>query len=286
MRSFFRSCIRLLFIASSAFSPLTAQSDGSLTSDTVERMRILNGETGYYCGYVAQSLIRCSQHQDLWLAYLHKVGSVEEYHDGMRRMHAVSSSFRSSCRYASEGVNFFNPYEERFLQAQSERWEVVEGEHSWDRITYYTFLNTFKTGTQLTAQEREYYFQQEWDHYQRDAVVAPFLITPDSLQELQPEAIYNYALLDDGTMRAALEKPGRIAYYTQGAVTGDEPFEYPNHTILAGSPHQRLLSGGSFLFFQVEDRRLYFVSNKSGHFVPYFHSLDKTVDAFEALGIN
>lgn len=251
------------------------------TKSTLKKLQTLNHETGYYGGYVDQSLIRCTQFQDLWLYYLHKVESTEEYYRGMDRMYPHASSFRTNISYASEIVNFFNPGGEKFLYTHA----LLIGEK--DKRPLYGFLNTFRTGRELTTQERAHYWLEEAERYHSEVVEWPFPLTSQSLSKLQAETVYNYALRADGSISIALERPGQRTYYTQTNPSEiDLPFTHPNHTILAGKPHQVLLTAGSLLFYQVDDRRLYFISNRSGHFVPYFYSLHTMVDALADLGVN
>ncbi len=262
-------------------SSLCSLPASEITNSTLKRMRVLNHETGYYGGYVDQSLTRCSEFQDLWLYYLHNVESTKEYYRGMELLYPYASSFRTNVNYVSEVVNFFNPGGKHFLRPQELRLGM-KGD-----IPLYGFLNTFKTGRELSSEERGKYWLEESERYHRDAVEWPFCLNSETLNDLQSETVYNFALHADGSIWAALERPGPRAYYVQeGGTEHEEAFTHPNHTILARRPQQVLLTGGSFLFYELGDRRLYFISNKSGHFVPYFCSLDRMVDALADLGVN
>ncbi len=249
-------------------APLSPASQKALTQLTK-----LDSEV-YYGSYVSYSLLRCSYMQDAWLNYLHTAETREDFLRGMTEIDKAVGSFKSHLNWSGSVVNFFNPGQPRFLKEQT--IDLPKGPEA--------FLNTFKTGRQLNDQEREELFQEEWARYLEEKVVEPFELTRDTVQNLQSGVLYNFALLDDGRIRVALEAPGGREYLANGEAAPGE-FAYPNHTILAGSPNQPVLTAGSFLLFRCEDKELMFVSNKSGHFAPYFHSLKAVKEPLQSCGI-
>lgn len=244
--------------------PPTAKADlpfSPATENTIARFGKLDSEVEYG-RTVAEKLLRCSYVQNAWLIYLHEAESREDFLRGMLEIEQNISHFRTELNYAATAVNFFHPGNPRTLFPQKIPLENGIG-----------FLNTFKTGKNLTEQERSEFFEQEFRQYSEESLYAPFELDETTLQRLESGTIYNFTLLPDGTIRAALEKPGGRDYLLDPDLDfGD--FAYPNHTILAGSPHQPVITAGSLILYQVEDKRLFFISNKSGHFVPSFKSLE------------
>lgn len=249
----------------------------SAISKALQKFEKYEGELGQ-AGSISEGLLGCSYIQDAWLTFLQQAENEEEYHHGMRLLNDYTHSFKSICRYTSSVINFYTG-DKQYAMAQ----EVPVNFHG---IEVLGFLNTFKKGCCLTPEERELYFEQERSHYLRDKVVEPFILDATSIQELEPERIYNFALLPDGTIYAALEKTGETAYHVCADETVSEAFQYPNHTILAGSPHQVVVTAGSFILYQVDNKRLFFISCKSGHFVPNYYSLNYMRYELTNLGVD
>lgn len=246
------------------------------TLEIIEHFSQIDYEVGYYGNTASEGLIQCSRAQDTWLALLNVAQSEEEYLKAMKILDHKAQSFRGFCRYVTEVVNFYNPGVPRSMYPQ-----VIELEGKQK-----VFLNTFKSGKQLTAEEREAFFKKEFSDYWKDRLFDPFTLDETTLYEIEPETLYNFALLPDGTIMAALERPGLKEYHVDGVGLRQQSFSYPNHTILAGSAHQGVLTAGSFIVFQQDNKRLLFISNKSGHFQPTYRSLDRMRDCLAELGVN
>ncbi len=268
MSNTIRSLILFLLVA---FSPIHSEALSPATIESFERIKKLDYELGHHGGYSGQYLLRLSKMQDEWLIYLHEVEGKEEFNQGVFHLHNSLDSFYSVSSYVSDVVNLYNPGKERIYFPHE------------DEIGY---LNTFKTGRELTSEERKVYFDEEMHNYLRDGLVEPFTLDEKSLYELKPGVIYNFGLFPDGTIRAALECPGRKDYQETEDHLIIDVFAYPNHTILAGSPDQHLVAAGSFIVYEHKGNRIYFISNKSGHFVPHYFSLKSMVQGMAALGIN
>lgn len=250
------------------------------TIQAVEQMRRLDDEAGLYGCYVSESLIFCSRVQDALVAYLHTAETPEEYLEGIRLLNEQCNGFRSVCNWVTSVINFYNP---RSRQLPSPHREQVVNFHGDNCSAFY---NTFKLGRDLTCHEREHLFQKELGLYLRDGVADRFVLDKTTLLELAPEKIYNFVLLPDGTIWAALERPGGKEYHVGEDEVLEETFGYPNHTILAGGPHQLVLTAGALILFQEGEKRLMFVSNKSGHYQPTFRSLPEVRRQLATLGMD
>lgn len=242
-----------------------------ITEKTLKRFAKLNLELELSLS------LSCTYYQDSLLAYLHHADNLAEYEQGMRLI-GRNSRFRQVCRYVTEVINFYTGQHET-LKPQTET------------ISYYgqeveAFLNTFKTGRQLTEQEREQYFKEEEARYLTDCQVKPFILDRTSIHNLASETIYNYALLPDGRINVALERPGDREYHVRDDETVIEAFSHPNHTILAGSPHQCVITAGSFIIHRCEDKYLWFITCKSGHFQPTYDSVKHFQLELSKLGVN
>lgn len=175
-----------------------------------------------------------------------------------------------------EQMDRLSPAIERFFHSASHCYELVYPKIN-PQTSHGLFLNTYKTGRLLDAKERNYLFHQERRSYERDKQVEPFLLDADALAELEPEITYNFVLLPDQTVYAALEKPNSQPYQAGADAGRDQPLAYPNHSILAGidgDPEQGIVTGGALILHREGDKQLWFISNKSGHFLPSVESLD------------
>ncbi|PJD95291.1 MAG: hypothetical protein CK425_09260 [Parachlamydia sp.] len=254
------------------------ESKAQVTEKFCQRFQKLNHEIRHYGTLLSEKLLTCSYFQDTWLGFLHEAENVEDYHRGMQLFENHTNSFHNICRYITTIFNFYTG------DYQTPTPQLVEVNFEGENVV--GFLNTFKMGRDLSAEEREDYFFQEKACYLRDALVAPFILDATTLKTLQEETIYNFVLLPDGTVHVALEEPGNKAYHVHNQVLIPEAFHYPNHTILAGSPHQAVISAGSFILYRVEEKQLFFISCKSGHFQPNYDSLIHLRTQLAKLGIH
>ncbi|HEV8051484.1 MAG TPA: hypothetical protein VGP47_03245, partial [Parachlamydiaceae bacterium] len=215
--------------------------------------------------------------QDACYAHLHNAKNVEEYHHGMELFDEYMGSFKSVCNYLSNAFNFYkgtsDPTTPQFAETKFYGSPVLG------------FLNTFKLEGPLTPEDRELYFFQEYNMYMEDYIETPFNLDSSSIETLEPGTLYNFVLLPDGTIRAALERPGEREYHERDKIIV-EAFHYPNHTILAGNPHQIVITAGAFVMHKMEEKRLFFVSCKSGHYQPSYDSLNFMKTQLSLQGIN
>jgi hypothetical protein len=244
-----------------------------VTEKTILHFQKLNREIDYGRS-VSEMLLRCSYLQDAWLAYLHEAENQEEFLQGMALIDQEIKPFRDNLKYAATIVNFFHPGKPRTLFPQ-----MIETNNGLE------FLNTFKTGMDLCEEQRKRIFDEEWQQYQLESIQEPFILNVETVSELVSGKLYNFVLLPDGTIRIAAEKPQGKEYLADGeTIAGD--MAYPNHTILAGAPHQSLLTAGALTLYRFEEKQLMFISNKSGHFVPTFDSLDAMRERLAVLGVD
>lgn len=254
------------------------KSKTSVTEKFSQRFQKLNHEIRHYGTLLSEKLLTCSYFQDAWIGFLHDAENVEDYHRGMQLFENHTNSFHNTCRYIT---TIFNFYTGDYQTPAPQRVDV-----NFEGKNVVGFLNTFKMGRDLSPEEREDYFFQEKECYLRDALADPFILDASTLKTLQEETIYNFVLLPDGTIHVALEEPGNKEYHVHNQVLIPEAFHYPNHTILAGSPHQAVISAGSFILYRVEEKLLFFISCKSGHFQPNYDSLIHLRTQLAKLGIH
>jgi hypothetical protein len=276
IHSIARNLLLTLILGISFSSSAFLQAEGQLSpasQKAVSQFRKLDQEIEFGTT-IAEKLLRCSHLQDAWLLYLQEAENKEDFIRGMTEIDQHIDRFHQNLKYAATVVNFYNPGKPRFLIPQKISIDGKVG-----------FLNTFKTGRTLTDEERETIFDEEYSQYQKEAVVEPFEINETTLGRIEHGRLYNFALLVDGTIRIALEKPGGKEYLlNQEVASGD--FAYPNHTILAGSANQPLLTAGALILYRAGDKELVFVSNKSGHYVPSYFSLQAIQERLESFGID
>lgn len=277
--------INCLFLVISLcfFSQLPAEQNQSesltpTTQRALQRFQKLDFELANYGGLLSEKLLICSYLQDAWLAFLHDAESIEEYHTGMELFDQNSDAFKKTCHYITTIFNFYTgDYDSPEPQLEPVQFDGEE---------VLGFLNTFKLGRDLTPEEREIYYKQEETNFLRDCLVKPFSLNESNFNSLTEEVVYNFALLPDGTIRTALERPGNREYHVRDDETVEEAFRYPNHTILAGSPHQVVVTAGSFIIFRHGEKFLFFISCKSGHFQPDYNSLKHMKTQLTKLGIH
>lgn len=253
-------------------------SKAQVTEQFCQRFQKLNHEIRHYGTLLSEKLLTCSYFQDTWLGFLHEAENVEDYHRGMQLFENHTNSFHNTCRYITTIFNFYTG------DYQTPTPQLVEVNFEGENVV--GFLNTFKMGRDLSFEEREDYFFQEKACYLRDALVVPFILDASTLKTLQEETIYNFVLLPNGAIHVALEEPGNKEYHVHNQVLIPEAFHYPNHTILAGSPHQAVISAGSFILYRVGEKQLFFISCKSGHFQPNYDSLIHLRTQLAKLGIH
>lgn len=273
----------LLVLSLCLLSPLTANQSNPetltpTTQQALQRFQKLDFELANYGGLLSEKLLVCSYLQDAWLAFLHDAETIEEYHKGMALFEKNTDAFKSTCHYITSVFNFYTG------DYDSPEPQLVPITFNGQEIL--GFLNTFKLGHDLTAEERELYYKQEETNYLRDCIVKPFLLDESTLDTLAEEVVYNFVLLPDGTIRTALERPGNREYHVRDDETVEEAFRYPNHTILAGSAHQVVATAGSFIIFRHGEKMLFFISSKSGHFQPDYNSLTHMKTQLTKIGIH
>ncbi|PJD95290.1 MAG: hypothetical protein CK425_09255 [Parachlamydia sp.] len=249
-----------------------------LTEQFCQKFKKINKEVRHYESPLSEKLLTCSYFQDLWLSFMHNAESVEEYHNGMQLFEEHTDGFRNLCHYITSVFNFYTG------DFHTPTPQMVDVTFQGENVV--GFFNTFKVGRDLTPEERETYFAQEEANYLRDALVTPFVLDASTLPTLQEKTIYNFALLPDGTIRVALEQPGNKEYHVKDDETVEEAFHYPNHTIIAGSPHQIVITAGSFILYRFENKQLFFTSCKSGHYQPSYNSLVHMNKQLAQLGIH
>jgi len=249
-----------------------------LTQQFCQKFKKINKEVRQYECPISEKLLTCSYFQDLWLSFMHNAESVEEYHNGMQLFENYTDGFRNICHYITAVFNFYTG------DFHTPTPQIVDVNFHGENVS--GFYNTFKVGRDLTPEERELYFAQEENNYVRDALVFPFVLDESTLATLQEKTIYNFTLLPDGTIRVALEKPGNKEYHVKDDESVEEAFHYPNHTIIAGSPHQVVVTAGSFILYRFEDKQLFFTSCKSGHYQPTYNSLVHMNKQLAQLGVH
>ncbi len=211
------------------------------------------------------------------LAFSHFQDALVEELDGQKSEEDFLFALRSAEQEIDEMKGNSNEiYGRLFSHVNPQRVTLADGRK--------LYLNTFKTGRHLTSEERRRYFAQEWSDYQRDKVALPFELNHKSLPRLEEEKIYNFVLLPNGEIRAALEKPNGNQYHARDYESQTRIFSHPNHTILAAHPDQGVLAAGAMILYQNGDKRLLFLSNKTGHFEVLPESLEAMVEALIALG--
>lgn len=250
-----------------------------VTQESLLKFQKIEDNLGTYERTIGNSLLNCSYVQDAWLAFLHEAESQEDYEKGMELFEGLTRRFNDICQYASTVVDF---YKGEFLPPYFQEEEIIE--YKGNQVQ--GFYNTFKQGRPLTNEERNCFYEKESAKYLSECLVKPFVLDFKTIHELQPETVYNFVLLPDGTIIAALERPGAKEYHLCDDECITEAFQYPNHTILAGHPQQIVVTAGSFIFYQVERKKLFFLSCKSGHFQPSYDSLIHMRQHLKTLGIN
>lgn len=274
--------IFFFFLFSTVVSPahedeLPKKELSSTAQKTIEKLQKIDFEVGNYGRVASELILHCSYVQDLLLAYLHDAENLEEFHEVMQFFQENSHCFNSVCKYITSVFNFYT--------AESESPQPHETTTYFKGKEELGFLNTFKVKEELTPEERAVFFEKEYSKFLRDGTVQPFILDESSLSELQTNTVYNFVLLPDGTIRASLERPGDREYRVLDEMVL-EVFSYPNHTILAGDPEQVVLSAGAFIVHQFDDKRLFFISCKSGHFQPTYWSLEFMRLQLADLGVN
>lgn len=247
------------------------------TQQALEKFQKRGSEVGRYGSSISERLLICSYLQDIWLEYLLEAESVEVYHQGMQLLDNHTDDFKDLCNYMSNVFNFYKGSSE--IPFQQRKKVFYKGQESSG------FLNTYKMGHSLTEEERSRFFSMEESKYLMDCVEKPFILDAYSINQLQANTIYNYVLLPNGTIVAALERPGEKEYHVRDEEIL-EAFKYPNHTILAGTAQQVVMTAGALVLHQVDGKRLFFVSCKSGHFQPTYRSLSHMPGQLAELGVN
>jgi len=263
------------FLSLLVFSTFTlaADQDSLAFLKTERRLESLNYEARFYVHKNQGILQLLSRYQDALLKFLNECESESIFREGMETFSYRSRNVDHCTFYELKEINFYNfalPEMKPHVAQLTYEGETCEG-----------YLNTFKMEREITNEERELFYSQEEERYLRDAVCSPFELNPESIDHIAAETIYNFVLLPDGMLMAALEVPGQKEYHLRDDHMIEEKFTHPNHTILAGSPHQPVISAGAFILFKEGKKKLFFISNKSGHFRPYIKSLKFCRKKFE-----
>lgn len=247
------------------------------TEKWFEKFQQTESETSNFGTTASELLLNCSYLQDIWLAYLHDAESLEEYYRGMQLFQENTRNFRSICKYVTSVFNFYT--------AETESPWPQQKKVFFKKNEVSGFLNTFKLRQRLSAEERERFFLQEYSRFLKDGIVKPFVLDQAALKELETDTVYNFVLLPDGTIFVSLERLGDREYQVREEAIV-EVFTHPNHTILAGDPQQAVVTAGALIIYQEEDKRLIFISCKSGHFQPTYSSLEYMREQLAELGVN
>lgn len=255
---------------------VSVEKPSETTKEHLEKIIKRNSEFNGFWGTIGDDILISSYIQDIYYAYLHRVKDVEEFYRGMELFDSHLDSYKGMCNYMSD---YFNFYKGKFDRPDRHMVPLY-----FDGKEVSGFMNTFKRGGPLTAEERELYFNQESSRFMNEHIEMPFILDAEALDNLHSGKRYNYALLPDGTIRASGDQPIETDYYDRDEM--EDAFAYPNHTILAGSPHQAVVTAGAFVMYKSGEKRLFFVSCKSGHFQPYYDSLPAMRTQLAHLGIN
>lgn len=273
------SYLKWLFLLAVLFgyAPIKAQEYSPATRAALKKFQKVNEELNNYRSNPGELILNCSYLQDVWLAYLHDAETLDEYQRGMQLFQDHSRHFKSISSYLTTVVNIYHAEDE---PPHPERIKTTfNGKEVWG------YLNTFKTGRSLTADERSVFFRQEYTKFLRDGISHPFILNSSTIKELETDTVYNFVLMPDSTIFASVERPGKREYHVRGE-THSELFLYPNHTVLAGHPEQVVITAGALILHRVDNKSLIFVSSKSGHFQPSYESLNHICTQLTKLGIN
>ncbi len=266
----------LLFLSTNV-EKIYAEELSPVTEKTYPKVQKIDQEIGSFGRQASELILHTSYLQDILLTYLHDAENQEAYTHGMQLFQENFSNLKSVSTYITSIFNFYTgEYEIADPQMASTQFCGQQSKG---------FLNTFKTNKELTAEERALFFDQEAAHYARDAIEYPFILDHISLSQLEAETTYNFVLLPDATIRIAKERPGDREYHVRDEMLF-EAFRYPNHTILANDPDQIVITAGALIFYQIDDKKLFFISCKSGHFQPTYNSLTYMKEQLAHVGVN
>lgn len=227
---------------------------------------------------ISETMMELSDYQDTLLSLLYSSKDQKTFIEALHELELYDQKIRY--KKGNDLTSMFNFYAgTRECITPHE----VPVDSIWGREV--GFLNSFKKGRNLKAEERERFFYEEESLYMQDHIFEPFILNQENLHSLESNILYNFALLDDGRVFIAPERLGEKEYnVAEGEII--QAFTHPNHTILAGSPHQVVLSAGALIVFKDKDKSLYFISSKSGHFQPTYDSLDQMRRWFSEQGVD
>ena len=137
-------------------------------------------------------------------------------------------------------------------------------------------LNNYKQKHLLTAEERKHWYEIETQAYQINGTMAPRDFVLEELLGEQGFQTYDFVLKADHSVK--MSPIERI----QNPLT-EVKWAHPNHTILAGL--DSVVSAGNFSLLQENGKRVFFISNKSGHFLPSYQDLNAFKDFLIQVGI-
>ncbi len=210
----------------------------------------------------ADYLMDLAHYQDLLVRVLRESKDPAEYVENMQRLSPVID------RYVRYSVHAYSLLFPNVLP------QMDSDQH---------YLNTFKTERKLTAEERAAYYDMEVGTYLQDKQSEPFAF---DAEVLVPETLYNFVLFPDGRVLMAYEKPHGQPYQVREDAGRERAFAYPNHTVLSEAPDQGVVTAGALVTYECKGSRLYFLSNKSGHFLPSVVSLVAMRHYMEEQGID
>ncbi|MGE3724739.1 MAG: hypothetical protein AB7I41_04260 [Candidatus Sericytochromatia bacterium] len=126
------------------------------------------------------------------------------------------------------------------------------------------FLNNYKLERDLSPAEREREYHREREAYLAKPLGVPLPFALATWNTGPAEQAYDFVLLPTGEVRLS---PIEMHDKEIEKETG----KWPNHTLLAeGGPVQ---TAGNLFLFQQDGKRVLFLANKSGHYLPDYTSL-------------
>lgn len=266
-------------IPAAAEESLPNESLSPAAQRVIEQFQKIDEELGMHGGSISEMLLEGSYYQDAWLGFLHDAENTHEYYRGMGRLAEHTSLFKSMCRYAATAIDFYTG-DARYPSPQRET--IFH-----DDQNVLGFLNTFKKGFNLLDEQREQLFQQELSTYlEVHDPSQPFTLDPSTIESLEQERMYSFVLFPDGLIRAAKEQPEKQRFPAENEEDAEGLISHSIHTILSEHPHQAMVTAGGFVLYKVEDKCLFFISCKSGHFQPTYESLAYMKNQLSRLGVD
>jgi hypothetical protein len=263
MRSYLFKLLSLLALVLSGLFSLPAPEEQSLIL-TKEKLSSLSNSI-HPSSEIDDYLESIVQYQDILLYYMAESSSSSNFYYGLKQLTPVLEKLWLDIDFDQVPLSKLSPQYENGL-----------------------YINSYKTNRTLSKEEREKFFSEEEKIYNAAKTVEVEVLNLENIDALEAEIIYNFVLLPSGDVFFSPENMNRKVYHLRddGTKESHKLFTHPNHTILAGSPHQEVLTAGAFILYKHEDSRLFFVSNKSGHFAPNYSSLHLFKEQFAEFGVN